>query len=110
VNESPVVGSLVHYVGEDVDRSIRCHPAVVTEVGQYVTVVTLTTVPTSFDRSEGRPIREIRLEQWWYSDACALFVPTLNPHAYAEECPHAELDVEVGTWHYPHPPKMQEPR
>lgn len=109
MNDLPAIGSVVHYLDGEPDRR-RCLPAVVTEVGQYATVATTTMVPKSFDRSEGRPIREIQTEQWWYSDACALFVPTLNPRAYVEGCKHAELDVEVGTWHYPHPERAQDPR
>jgi hypothetical protein len=74
----------------------------VTEVGQYVTVSARTTVPRSFDRSEGRPIREVQTEQWWYSDGCALVVPTLA-RALVEGCRHVELDVTAGTWHHVHP-------
>jgi hypothetical protein len=95
------VGAVVHYVSGYYDDP-KCHPAVVTEVGQYVVVSTRTTVPKSFDRSEGRPIREIQTEQWWYSDGCALFVPTLA-RTLVEGCKHAETDAAAGTWHHVHP-------
>lgn len=109
MSERPVIGSVVHYV-DGMDGRPRCCPAVVTEVGQYVTVSTLTTVPKSFDRSEGRPIREIKTEQWWYSDACEVFAPTLD-RALVGGCRHMQIDVqtgvEIGTWHYPHPPTVE---
>lgn len=102
------MGSVVHYV-DGHPGDLRCHPAIITEVGQYVVVSTLTTVPRSFDRSEGRPIREIRTEQWWYSDGCALFVPTLTD-PLVEGCKHVELGGTTGTWHHVHPQRGEVPR
>lgn len=100
-SQSPVVGEFVHYVGDD---DSRCRAALVTEVGQYVTVTRLVTVPKSFDRSEGRPIREVQAEEWWYADACALLVPPTNE--VSKGCKHDEREWTPGTWHRLHQPEM----
>lgn len=101
-----VVGTVVHYAYVDDDDRPRCRPAVVSEIGQYVTVTTRTTVPGSFDRSEGRPIREVQAEQWWYFDACALVV--LPTNSLVEGCRHDERERVPGTWHLPHLPERVE--
>lgn len=103
------VGETVHYVSYGTPRgeyTSQCRAAVVTESGQWVTVKTAD--PESFDRSEGRPIRE--LEQWWFDDAMALTV--LNPTglffngAGSVACHHdpgmqdgRETGYQGGTWH-----------
>jgi hypothetical protein len=76
-----------------------CRAAIVTEVGAWITVET--TVPPSFDRSEGRPIR--MAEQWFYDDAMGLMVanPTgqfFNP-AVPYHSPLQHDDYAGGTWH-----------
>ena len=112
----PTVGRIVHYVSYGTpggEYHSKCRAAVIVEVGQWITVETVT--PKSFDRSEGRPIREV--EQWWYDDACALAV--LNPTgaffngAAGVACKHMELPPadkivygeatthQGGTWHWP---------
>lgn len=105
----PSVGRLVHYVSHGSPVRLdgtqaftsTCRAAVITEVGQWVSVETNT--PTSFDRSEGRPIRLV--EQWWYDDALALTV--LNPNGFflngagPVACKHDENDHAGGTWHWP---------
>lgn len=112
----PSVGRIVHYVSYGTpggEYHSACRAAVITEVGQWITVET--SEPPSFDRSEGRPIRV--LEQWFYSDACALAV--LNPTgvffngAAGVACKHDELPppdkiaagerttYHGGTWHWP---------
>lgn len=106
----PMVGDVVHYVSYGTpggEYASRCRAAVVAEVGQWVTVETRT--PKSFDRSEGRPIREV--EQWWYADACALAV--LNPTGlffngpagvacrYDDGSAGSAGGYDPGTWHWP---------
>lgn len=102
--QKPSVGRVVHYVSYGTpggEYAPQCRAAVITEVGQWVTVET--TEPKSFDRSEGRPIRE--LEQWWFDDAAALAV--LNPTgmffngAGTVPCRHDEDAHAGGTWHFP---------
>lgn len=109
--DKPTAGRIVHYVSYGTpagEYSAKCRAAVVTEVGQWITVET--TAPSSFSASEGRPIRV--LEQWWYDDACALAV--LNPTgvffngAASVACPHDEGSGSgstkvhrSGTWHWP---------
>lgn len=100
----PTVGRMVHYVSFGTpggEYGSKCRAAVVTEVGQWLTVETST--PDSFDRSEGRPIRVA--EQWWFDDAVALAV--LNPTgmffngAGEVACRHDETEHAGGTWHWP---------
>jgi hypothetical protein len=104
----PTVGEMVHYVSYGTPPradgsqtySAACRAAVVTEVGQWVAVET--SVPDSFDRSEGRPIQVV--ERWWYDDAAALAV--LNPTgvffngAAGVSCRYDEDGRDGGTWHY----------
>ena len=108
-DQKPSVGRMVHYVSHGTPSrpdgsqayESQCRAAVITEVGQWVTVETST--PKSFDRSEGRPIREV--EQWWYDDALALTV--LNPTgmffngAGPVACKHDETGYAAGSWHWP---------
>lgn len=100
----PSVGRMVHYVsygtpGGEYDS--KCRAAVITEVGQWVTVEIAEAA--SFSLSEGRPIRT--LTQWWYADACALSVH--NPTgmffngAGSVACKHDEETRAGGTWHWP---------
>lgn len=103
----PPLGDPVHYVAFGTPKgeySSVCRAAIVTEVGQWVTVKT--EVPESYSRSEGRPIRS--LEQWFYDDAVALFV--MNPTgvflngAGPVSCKHetpGDGPLSGGTWHDP---------
>lgn len=109
-HRAPQVGDTVHYVsfgtpprpdGTQAYTS-RCRAAVVTEVGQWVTIST--ELAKSYDRSEGRAIRTV--EQWFYSDAAAVLV--MNPTgvffngAAGVVCQHDEsAEPEGGTWHWP---------
>lgn len=106
---TPVITDHVHYVAYGTpggEYRKACRAAVVTEVGQWVTVST--EKASTYDRSEGRPIRT--LEQWFYDDAVALFV--MNPTgvflngAGPVACRHVEPTGEGdappgGTWHWP---------
>lgn len=103
----PQLGEFVHYTSFGTPKgeySSQCRAAIVTEVGQWVTVDSRQ--PDSFSKSEGRPIRIN--EQWFFDDAVALFV--MNPTGvffngpgevgcrYDEPRPdHAPAG---GTWHY----------
>lgn len=95
------VGDRVHYVSYGTpggEYTSKCRAAIITEVGQWVTVSSF--APESFSRSEGRPIRN--LEQWWFDDAAALSV--LNPtgmffNGGAVVCRHNETEFVGGTWH-----------
>lgn len=74
----PSVGRVVHYVSHGTPPradgsqmyTSQCRAATVTEVGQWVSVSA--TIPDSFSRSEGRPIRNV--EDWFFDDAVALQV------------------------------------
>lgn len=76
--QNPSVGRAVHYVSHgspiraDGSQAFtsRCRAATVTEVGQWIAVSIKQ--PPSFDRSEGRPIREV--EEWFFDDALAMKV------------------------------------
>lgn len=117
---TPSVGRIVHYVSYGTpggEYASQCRAAVITEVGQWVTVEEVRR--KSYDKSEGRAIRT--LEQWYYSDAVALAV--LNPTgaffngAAGMACKHdpgrepsPTLGMkpmcdgkahEGGTWHWP---------
>jgi hypothetical protein len=103
-NPSLTVDGRVHYRSHgsaDGTYPATCRAAIITEVGQWVTVETST--PNSFDRSEGRPIRN--LEQWWFSDALALAV--INPTgvffsgAAGQPCRYDPEHGAGGTWHWP---------
>lgn len=104
----PIVGSAVHYVSFGTpggEYPPMCRAAVVTEVGQWVTVQTVKA--QSYSRSGGWPIRT--LEQWFIGDAVALtvFNPTglfLNgagPVACKHVEPVSDKPLEGGTWHWP---------
>lgn len=116
------VGRMVHYVsygsplradGSQAFTS-QCRAATITEVGQWIAVATHE--PVSFDRSEGRPIREV--EQWFFDDALALEVanPTgtfFNLGVRYDPAMRDGMPVGVGTdlcdgrehaggtWHWP---------
>lgn len=102
----PKLGEHVHYVAFGTPKGEylpMCRAAVVTEVGQWVTVDT-DEGPSSFSRSEGRPIRTV--EQWFFDDAAALFV--MNPTgvffngAGPVACKHSVPAIGGalgGTWH-----------
>lgn len=92
----PEFGNVVHYVAEDG----RCQAAFVAEVGQWVTVET--TPRKSYDKSEGRAIRNA--EQWFYGDAAALIVVSPGGLAFEGrmECKHGEGSEQAPkTWHWP---------
>lgn len=102
----PKITDLVHYVAYGTpggEYPTTCRAAVVTEVGQWVTVTV--TEAESYSRSEGRPIRTV--EQWFHADAVALTV--LNPTgvflngaghvACRRDVPVAAKDLKGGTWH-----------
>lgn len=105
----PQINDSVHYVAfgtRDGEYPSVCRAAMVTEVGQWVTVQTMT--PESYSESEGRPIRT--LEQWFFDDAVSLFV--MNPTGVffngggLVACKHAVPDPvdltaprQGGTWH-----------
>lgn len=103
----PSVGRIIHYVSYGTpggEYPPTCRAAVITEVGQWVTVGEVKAA--SYDNSEGRPIRT--LTQWYYSDAVALIVfnPTgvfLNG-AGPVACRYHELiageSPRGGTWHW----------
>lgn len=102
----PAVGDVVHYVSFGTpggEYSSRCRAAMVTEVGQWITMKI--TPRESYDKSEGRAIRNV--EQWYYHDAAALAV--LNPTgmffngAGQTACKHDESERVGGTWHWPQP-------
>lgn len=104
VTRKPTVGEVVHYVSFGTpggEYQSRCRAAFISELGQWVTV---NTEPrASYDKSEGRAIRYA--EQWYYSDAAALFV--VNPTgvffngAGPVGCKHDESERAGGTWHWP---------
>lgn len=109
-------GRIVHYVshgspvkddGTQTFESV-CRPAMITEVGQWVTVETTEITPgDSFSHSDGdRPVRE--LIQWHYNDSVTLAV--INPTGIffsgsAATCKHDEGDQNgrraPGSWHWP---------
>ena len=112
----PFINEQVHYVSFGTpggEYRPRCRAAIITEVGQWVTV--RTEKRESFSTSEGFPIRD--LEQWFLPDAVALVV--LNPTgmffngAGPVPCKHDELpprdrivagertEHNGGTWHWP---------
>ncbi len=104
----PSVGRIVHYVSYGTpngEYQAECRAAVITEVGQWVTVAE--TAADSYSRSEGRPIRTV--EQWYYSDAVALtvFNPTgvffngAGPVACKYHEPTPGSGPAGGTWHWP---------
>lgn len=104
----PKIGDAVHYVAHG--TPIRpdgtqayvsaCRAALVTEIGAWITVET--TAPTSFDRSEGRPIRVA--EQWFYDDALVLMVanPSGQFFSPAIRFRHTLQGIADagGTWHH----------
>ncbi|MEU3452164.1 hypothetical protein ABZ671_00775 [Micromonospora sp. NPDC006766] len=102
----PTVGRIVHYTSFGTpggEYRSQCRAAIVTEVGQWVTVEET----DGYSRSEDRPIR--RLEQWFYDDAVALTVlnPTglffngAGPVACRHDEPRDGHDPAGGTWHWP---------
>lgn len=104
----PQLNDRVHYVAFGTpggEYRKACRAAIVTEVGQWVTVYE--EKAPGYDRSEGRLVRT--LEQWFYDDAVALFV--MNPTgvflngAGPVACSHVEpTNGEAppgGTWHWP---------
>jgi len=104
----PSVCRMVHYTSFGTPGGEYlpvCRAAVITEVGQWVTVSEVKA--TSYSKSEGRPIRT--LEQWWYDDAVALVVlnPTglffngAGPVACKHDEPYAGHAPAGGTWHWP---------
>jgi hypothetical protein len=104
MSQKPSVARMVHYVSFGTPKgeyTSMCRAAVITEVGQWVTVET--NKPISLSKSEGRPIRV--QEQWWFNDAVALAV--LNPTGMffngsgTVACRHDETEHAGGTWHWP---------
>ena len=97
----PKITDLVHYVAYGTpggEYPTTCRAAVVTEVGQWVTVYE--EPAESYSRSEGRPART--QTQWFYADAVAL---TVNGAGHAEcrrDEPQETVNLRGGTWHPAH--------
>jgi hypothetical protein len=97
----PSVCRLVHYVSYGTpggEYHSKCRAAVITEVGQWITV-------NVSDELEVDGQRRRSVEQTWEPEACALHV--MNPTgvffngAAGVACEHSENDHRGGTWHWP---------
>ena len=100
----PTVSRIVHYVSYGTpggEYPPACRAAIVTEVGQWVTMDTRD--DGIFVHAGNRAVRT--LTQHFYEDALALTV--LNPTglffngAGPVACLHDETDHKGGTWHWP---------
>lgn len=105
--QKPSVGGIVHYVSFGTpggEYQSRCRTAVISEVGQWVTVETREQPGDFFEGvTGGRPMRT--LVQHWHPDAVALavFTPTglFFNGAGQVACKHDEVGHVGGTWHWP---------
>jgi hypothetical protein len=94
----PTVCRLVHYVSYGTpggEYHSKCRAAVITEVGQWITVKAVEEIP-----GEQRTVHQV-----WESEACALSV--FNPTgvffngAASVAVEHSEDEHRGGTWHWP---------
>lgn len=99
---TPAITSWVHYVSYGTpggEYPPVCRAAVITEVGQWVTLPGEVNPGTN---AAGQRVREVT--QVWQEDACAVFV--INPTgvffngAGPVPCPHDEDQRGGGTWHW----------